>query len=124
MYCLILKIFCLYLYHIYSSLCCIVRLLYSSLPYDVIGNVDRGLRLIRAKSGDISSLLELELLEPWPVRCPLWFPMWANDSCRRLEQRLQQQHTAEVRGMSPTRVVTSDAAAQASGSANRLQPPH
>ena len=95
--------------------------LYSSLQCDVLENDERSLRLLRAKSPELPKLLVEELLLPSPVRRPSWFPLWARDSCRRIEQRLQPRLGRET---SPVRVTTSDAAAQVSGLVGRLRPPH
>jgi hypothetical protein len=54
-----------------------------------IGNVNRRLWLLRARSGN-PRLLEGELLEPWPQQRPRWFTAWIVDHSRRLEEAIRQ----------------------------------
>jgi hypothetical protein len=68
---------------------------------DMTGNVRRGLQLLRARSGEIPRLMEIELLEPWPIRRPMWFPTWARANCSRLEQRLERRPTSNATTQSP-----------------------
>ena len=56
----------------------------------MLGHVDRGLRLLRARTAEIPKLMELELLEPWAQEKPEWYPAWALTACQRLTQRLQR----------------------------------
>jgi hypothetical protein len=85
----------------------------------VIGNVSRSLRLLRAGSDEIPKLLEMELLEPWPIRRPNWFPLWARNNCSRLEQRLQQSSVPE-----PTSNAAAQQADRSSQPRLRLRPTH
>jgi hypothetical protein len=82
-----------------------------------IGNVNRGLRLLRARSG-IPRLLEGELLKPWPQQRPPWFTAWIVNQSRLLEEAIRQPAVIyQVRPREPS----ADAGVQTRQ--HRLQPP-
>ena len=97
-------------------MCCIVPtvLLYSCRLCDMVGAVDRGLMLIRARSRGQPRLAERE---PSPTRME-------GRARRGRAQASGRMRTAGAQETPPTRVVMKDAEAQTSGPATRLRPPH